>query len=89
MTSEAKIKQLLESIKLEIDDIKEFENDVDSILKMFDQLKKADVREGDSQLHKKRVDITSLREDEALDSNFRPEMRGNYFKVPNVSKRKN
>jgi len=86
-TSHETIKKILHSVKIEVNDAEKFEKDIDNILEMFNDIKDVDVSTIEGNLHKKEIRITDLREDIVLDSKFRPEMNGDYFKVPNVSKR--
>lgn len=85
---EKKLKDLLKAIKLDVKDIAVFEKDIDSILSMFDQLNTIEVERESAELVKKRIKLNELRDDEPKDWNFRPELRGKYFEVPSVSKKK-
>lgn len=87
-TTKLKLKKVLDSVKINVEDIDAFEKDAENILKMFDQIKEVDVDSIDASLHKKKIKISDLREDIAIDANFRIDMRGKYFKVPTVSKKK-
>lgn len=88
MSQKSKIESLLNGIKLEVENTESFEKDTNAVMGMFDKIKEADVESIDSNLHKKEIALKDLRDDESYEWNFRPEMRGNYFKVPNVSKKK-
>jgi len=88
MEKTQKIKQILNSVKLEVDDIEKFGKDVDMILDMFNEIKDVDVEGVSSNLNKKKITLEDLRPDEVKSWNFRPEMSGKYFKVPSVSKKK-
>lgn len=82
MSKRENIKNILDSIKIEVDNIEDFEKDVDSILQMFDEIKKVDVEGIDASLNRKKITLDDLREDEPFDWKFREEMRGKYFVVP-------
>lgn len=88
MSGSNKVEKILNSIKLSVDDITVFEKDIESILGMFDTIKAVEVNSTESSLQKKKISLNELRKDEPKDSNFKPEVRGTYYKVPNVSKKK-
>ncbi len=87
MSKEAKIKQILEAVKIDVEDISEFEKDIDSVLQMFNEIKDVDVENIPVDLIRKKIHISDLRDDIPRDAGFRKEMRGKYYKVPNVSKK--
>jgi aspartyl/glutamyl-tRNA(Asn/Gln) amidotransferase C subunit len=87
MEQRKKIEKILSAIKIDVKDLDKFESDVDGILGMFNELKEINVENIDANLEKKKIRITDLREDQPKDWDFRKEMRGKYFKVPNVSKK--
>ena len=82
-----KLEKLMHALKINVKDEKALEKDFDSILGMFDEIKNIEVKEVDAKLNKKKMKIEDLREDEAIEADFRPEMKGNYFKVLAVSKK--
>lgn len=87
MDKKDKIKKILSSIKVEVENIEKFEKDVDSILGMFDELNEIDVSNFDANLNKKKISLSDLREDRVENWDFRKEMKGKYFTVPSVSKK--
>lgn len=87
MPNNDKIKKLLSSIKLEVEDINKFEKDIDSILGMFNELNDIDVSEFDSNLNRKKIKISDLREDKEFNWEFKKDLRGKYLIVPSVSKK--
>ncbi len=82
-----KIQNILKSIKFNVDNIDDFEKDLDSILSMFNEIKAVDVEGESSTLSRKKITLEDLREDIAKSWGFRTEMKGKYFKAPNVSKK--
>jgi aspartyl/glutamyl-tRNA(Asn/Gln) amidotransferase C subunit len=87
MDQQKKIKNILNAIKFDVDSIEAFENELNPVLGMFNEIKEVNVEGVSSTLNRKKITLAELREDKAVDWNFRPEMRGKYFKVPNVSKK--
>jgi aspartyl/glutamyl-tRNA(Asn/Gln) amidotransferase C subunit len=87
MEQKSKIQNILKSIKFEVENIDVFEKDLDSVLGMFNEIKEVNVDGVSSTLNRKKITLLDLREDISKDWNFRPEMKGNYFKAPNVSKK--
>lgn len=81
-----KIKDLLELLKIQVDDESNLEKDFDSILEMFDQLSKVETNES-STLLKKKIKISDLRKDIVKQEEFKKELKGKYMKVPSVSKK--
>lgn len=81
------IYQILEGVKLEVQDVESFGKDIDNILEMFDLLKNTDIGNVQNDLERKKITLDDLRGDDARDANFRIDMRGKYFKVPRVSKK--
>jgi aspartyl/glutamyl-tRNA(Asn/Gln) amidotransferase C subunit len=82
-----KIKNILEAIKFDVTDIDAFEQELGAILGMFNEIKEVDVEGISSTLNRKKISLTDLRVDESKDWGFKKELRGKYFKVPNVSKK--
>jgi aspartyl/glutamyl-tRNA(Asn/Gln) amidotransferase C subunit len=87
MSQKEKIKKILDSVKLEVEDVEKFETVIDSILHTFNEIKDVNVDDIDAALHRKKVTLKELRTDEAKSAHFREDLAGNYFTVPNVSKR--
>lgn len=84
---EKKIKDLLKLLKLDIHDEKAMVNDFNSVLKMFDELVKVEIPSQNSKLSRKTIRLNELRDDKALNSEFRPDFYGKYLIVPLVSKK--
>lgn len=87
MEQKTKIKKILEANKFEINNIEQFEVELKNILNMFEQIKEVNVDGVSSTLDRKKIHLNDLRTDKSTDWGFKPEMRGKYFKVPNVSKK--
>ncbi len=84
---EKTIKNILNSVKLDVDDISGFGNEIDAIITMFNNIKDVDVENISADLNKKKITLDELRIDEPKSWDFRKEMRGKYFKVPSVSRK--
>lgn len=87
MDKTKKIKQILETVKINVEDISSFEQDIDSILNIFNDISAVDTTNISSELNKRKVSLNDLREDISIDAKFKQGIKGNYFKVPNVSKK--
>lgn len=83
-----KIENLLNLLKIKVENPEIFEKDFDSILKMFDEIKDINVDGIEAKLSKKKVKLDDLRVDEQKDfPGFENKIKGTYFKVPSVSKK--
>jgi Asp-tRNA(Asn)/Glu-tRNA(Gln) amidotransferase C subunit len=78
------IQKLLSMLKIHVSHLKNFNKDVLLILKMFDEIKRAEFTSNGSILRKK-VNISDLRKDEAHIDIHLQEMKGKYIVVPPVS----
>lgn len=83
-----KIQKVMDLAKIEVEDKAKFAKDFEAILKMFESVSDVDVSEYSSNLKRKSISISDLREDKPeVFANFNFKYKGKYFKVPSVSKK--
>lgn len=82
-----KLQAILDAVKLKVENLTTFEKEVDTILEMFNAIKDINTENVSANLIKRKIKLEDLRADKAVNWNFRMEMRGKYFEVPNVSKK--
>jgi Asp-tRNA(Asn)/Glu-tRNA(Gln) amidotransferase C subunit len=84
--SKNELDNLLDLLKMQVEDKEKLQKDFDSILSMFNDVQKASDLSESETLEKRKISINDLREDKAINADFRKDLRGKYMKVPKVIK---